>query len=92
MLAVAKQPEGGVRTDHAALVEQGEAARGFEHALDHEHHVRAPGIVFVEDERDIVLVGPGQDPVAEFRDLLAVLEDNGILADEDRYARRGCRD
>ena len=40
------------------------------------------GIVFVEAQRDIVLVGPGQDAVAEFGDLHAVLDDDRVLADE----------
>jgi hypothetical protein len=77
-----EQAEGRVRADDAALVEQGQAARGFQHALDHEHHVRAAGVVFVEDERDIVLVGPGQDAVAELGDLLAFMDDDRVLADE----------
>ncbi len=71
-----------MRTDDAALVEQGQATRRFQHALDHEHHVRAAGVIFVENERDIVLIGPGQDAVLEFGDLLAVLQDDGVLADE----------
>ena len=54
----------------------------FQHALDHEHHVRAAGVVFVEAERDIVLERPRQHAVAEFGDLLAVLEDDRVLADE----------
>ena len=54
----------------------------FQHALDHEHHVRAAGVVFVEAERDVVLQRPGQDAVAEFGDLLAVLDDDGVLADQ----------
>ena len=77
-----EQAERRVRLDHAALVEQREPAGGFQHALDHEHHVRAAGVVFVEAERDVVLVGPGQDAVAEFGDLLAVLDDDGVLADQ----------
>ena len=77
-----EEPEGRVRPDDAALVEQGQAARRFQHALDDEHHVRAAGVVFVEAERDIVLVGPGQDAVAEFGDLHAFLDDDGVLADE----------
>ena len=79
-----EQPERRMRPDHAALVEQRQAARRFQHALDHEHHVRAAGVVFVEAERDIVLVGPGQDAVAEFGDLLAVLDDDRVLADRGR--------
>jgi hypothetical protein len=71
-----------VRSDHPALVEQSEAAGRFQHALDHEHHVRTAGIIFVEAERDIVLVGPGQNPVAELGDLHAVLDHDRILADQ----------
>ena len=77
-----KQAEGWMRAHHAALIEQGQAARGFEHALDDEHHIRATGVIFVEDERDIVLIGPGQDTIAKFGDLHAVLDDNGVLADQ----------
>ncbi len=54
----------------------------FEHALDHEHHVRAAGVVFVEHQRDVVLHRPRQNAVAEFGDLLAVLEHDRVLADE----------
>ena len=54
----------------------------FQHALDHEHHVRTAGVIFVEAERDVVLQGPGQDAVAEFGDLLAVLQHDRVLADE----------
>ena len=71
-----------MRPDHAVLVEQRQPAGRFQHALDHEHHVRAAGVVFVEAERDVVLVGPGQDAVAEFGDLLAVLDDDRVLADQ----------
>ena len=77
-----KQPEGGVRRDYPALVEQGKTARGFEHPLDDEHHVRTAGIVFIEHQRHIVLIGPGQNAVAEFRDLHPVAHDDGILADQ----------
>ena len=68
--------------DHAVLVEQREPALDLQHALDHEHHVRPPGIVFVEDEGAGMLQRPGQDAFSEFRDLLAVLQDDGILPDE----------
>ena len=77
-----EQAKGGMRPDHAALVEEREAAGRFEHALDHEHHVRAPGVVLVEAERDVVLVGPGQDAVAEFGHLQAVAEHDRVLADQ----------
>ena len=71
-----------VRTDHAVLVEQRQLARHFQHALDHEHHVRAAGVVFVEDQRHRTLERPGQDAFAELGDLLAFLQDDGVLADQ----------
>ena len=82
VLAVANSRNAGCGLDDAALVEQRQPARGFQHALDDEHHVRAAGVVFVEAQRDVVLVGPRQDAVAEFRDLHAVLDDDGVLADQ----------
>ena len=54
----------------------------FEDALDDEHHVRPAGVILVEHQRHIVLIGPGQDAFAEFGDLLAVLQDDRILADQ----------
>ncbi len=77
-----KQPEGRVRTNDFVLVEEGELAGDFQDALDHEHDVGAAGVIFVETECDIVLQCPRQDAVTEFRDLLTVLEDDRILADE----------
>ena len=71
-----------MRPDHLVLVEKRELARDLEHALDHEHHVGAAGIVLVEAERDIALQRPGQDPVAELGDLQAVLDHDRVLADE----------
>ena len=71
-----------MRLDHAVLVEQRQAAGDFQHALDHEHHVRTAGVIFVEHQRDIVLHRPRQDAVAEFGDLLAVLDHDRVLADE----------
>src|ERR1039458_6164656 len=77
-----EQAEIGMRLDHLALVEQRQAAGGFQHALDHEHHVRPAGVVFVEAERHIVLQRPWQDAFAELGDLLVILDDDGILADQ----------
>ncbi len=77
-----EQAEARMRADDALLVEQGQAAGDLQHALDHEHHVRAAGIVLVEHQRDVVLQRPGQDAVLEGGDLLAVLQDDGVLADE----------
>jgi hypothetical protein len=92
-----EEPECRMRLDHAALVEQRQPAGGFQHPLDHEHHVRPPGIVLVEAERDVVLIGPGQDAVAELGHLVSVLDHDRVLADEidtadvavevDAYAR-----
>ena len=71
-----------MRDDDPVLVEQGQSAGLLQHALDDEHHVWTSGVVFVEDDGDIVLHGPGQDAVPELGDLLAILEDDRILADE----------
>ena len=40
------------------------------------------GVVFVEAERDVVLVGPRQDAVAELGHLHAVADHDGVLADQ----------
>ena len=71
-----------MRPDHLRLVEQRELARDLEHALDHEHHVGAAGVVLVEAERGVGLQRVRQDALAELGDLLAVLDDDGVLADE----------
>ncbi len=77
-----EQSEIRVRLDDLVLVEQGQAALRFQDALDDEHDVRAAGIVFVEDQGDRTLNGPRQDAFAELGDLLAVLEHDGVLADQ----------
>ena len=71
-----------MRPDHLVLVEQRQPAGDFQHALDHEHHVGAAGVVFVEAERDVVLQRPRQDAVAELGHLLAVADDDRVLADQ----------
>ena len=82
VLVVANSPEGRMRMDHPVLVEQGQLAGDLEHALDHEHHVRTAGVVFVEHQRGVGLQGPGQDALAELGDLLAVPDHDGVLADQ----------
>ena len=77
-----EQPEGRMRPDHPVLVEQGQLALDLQHALDHEHHVRTTGVVFVEHEGASVLQRPRQDAFAEFGHLLAVLQDDRVLADQ----------
>ncbi len=77
-----EQPKGGVRPDHLRLVEQSKLARHLEHALDHEHHVGAAGVVLVEAQRRVGLQRVRQNALAEFGDLLAVLDDDGVLADK----------
>ena len=77
-----QQPEGRVRTQNPVLVQQRHFAVAFQHALNDEHDIRAAGIVFVEHQGNRILQRPGQDAVAEFRDLFAVLDDDGVLADQ----------
>ena len=71
-----------MRPDDAALVEQRQPAGNLENALDHEHHVGTARIIFIEAQSDVVLQRPGQHAVAEFGDLLAVLQHDRVLADE----------
>ena len=82
VLVVENRRKVGVRPDHPVLVEQGQLALRFQNALDHEHYVRAPGVVFVENERNRPLDRPRQHPLTEFGHLFAVLQDDGVLADE----------
>ena len=71
-----------MRPDHPILVQQGQLAFDFEHPLDHEHHIRPTGIVFVKAQRHRVLQGPGQEALAKLGDLLVVAEHDRILADK----------
>ena len=64
------------------LVQKRQLAGQLQHALDHEHHVRPAGVVFIEHERHVVLQRPGQNAVLELGDLLALLQHDRILADE----------
>ena len=77
-----EQPEIRVRRDHLVLVQKRQLALGLQHALDHEHHVGAAGVVFVEDDGGRVAQRPGQDALVKHRDLLAVDQLDRILADQ----------
>ena len=54
----------------------------LEHALDDEHHVRPAGVVLVEAQRGVALQAIGQHAFPELGDLLAVLQDDRVLADQ----------
>src|SRR4029077_5346136 len=71
-----------MRLDHLALVEQREPSGRFQNTLNDEHHIRTAGVVFVEAERDIVLQSPWQNALAELGDLLAILDHDGVFADQ----------
>ena len=71
-----------MRTDDPVLIEQGQLAIDFEHALDDEHHIGPAGVIFVEHQGDRRLQRPGQNAFAEFGDLLAVAQHDGVLADQ----------
>ena len=71
-----------MRLDDLVLVEQRQPAGRFQDPLDHEHDVGAAGVVFVEAERDVVLQRPRQNAVAEFGDLHAFADHDGVLADQ----------
>ncbi len=82
MFAVENRPKPRMRPDDAVLVQQGQLALDFEYALDHEHDVRAAGVVFVEAQRHRVLQRPGQQALAELGDLLVVAQHDRVLADQ----------
>ena len=71
-----------MRPDHPVLVQQRQLSLDFEYALDDEHHVRPASVVFVEHQCARVLQAPGQDTLAEFGDLFAILQHDRILADQ----------
>ena len=77
-----EQPELRMRPDHARLVEQRQLALHLQHPLDHEHHIGPARVIFVEHQRAWVLQCPRQDPLAKLGDLLAILQHDGILADQ----------
>ena len=82
MLAVENRRNDAVRADHLVLVEQRHPALDLEHALDHEHHVGAARVVFVEHQGHRVLQRPGQHALAVLGDLLAVAQHDRVLADQ----------
>ncbi len=71
-----------MRPDDAILIQQRQLSLHFEHALDDEHHIGPPGVIFIEAQTYRMLNRPGQDPFAEFGDLLAFLQHDGVLADQ----------
>jgi len=84
-----EQAEIGVRPDHPILVEQGELALRLQHALDDEHHVRPPRIIFVEDQGGRRLQRPGQQAFTELGHLLAVAKHDRVAADQVDAADMG---
>ena len=77
-----EEAEAGVGRDDAVLIQEGEFALLLQDALDDEHDIGAAGVVFVKDEGDRTLEAPGEESLAEFGDLLAVAQDDGIASDE----------
>ena len=77
-----KQPEIRVRCDNPVLIQQSQLAFHFEHPLNNEHYVRASGVVFVKHKRRRMLYRPGQHAFLELRDLLAVLQHDGVFANQ----------
>src|SRR3546814_13511049 len=69
-----------IRSDDAVLVEQGQLALRFQDALDHEHYVGEPRVIFVEDQGRGGLQRPGKPTFSKFGDLLPVPEDDRVAA------------
>ena len=68
--------------NYAVLIEQGEAALCFEHALNHEHHIRTARIIFIKDKGNRMLQRPREQPFTELSNLLAIFQDNRVFPDE----------
>ena len=81
-----EEPERRVRRDHPVLVEQRETPFQFQHPLDHEHHVRAPGVVLIEDQRSRGLDRPRQQSLAKLGHLPAVAQHDRVAPDQVRAA------
>ena len=64
--------------DHPVGVEQGQLAIHLQYPLDDEHHIGAPGIIFVKYDGDRILQRPWQDAFTEFGDLLAITQNNRV--------------
>ena len=77
-----EQPEKRIWADHTILVEQGQTALHLQDALNDEHHIWAARVIFIENQRNRTLQGPGQHAFAEFGDLTTVFQDDGVLAYE----------
>jgi hypothetical protein len=82
VFAVANSRNAGCGSIHAALIEQRQPPFDFEHALNDEHHVGAAGVVFIEHQRARTLQRPRQHARLELGDLLAVADDDRVLADQ----------
>src|SRR6056300_1046315 len=77
-----KEAEAAVGRNHPVLIEKRELALHLEDPLDHEHDVRAARIIFVEHQGHGALQGPRQKPFPKLRNLLAILQHDGVLADK----------
>ena len=76
-----EQAEIRIRLNHAILIEQRQLAARLQDALDDEHHIRTPGIIFIKRDGDRALQRPWQDAFAKLGDLRAIFQHDGILAD-----------
>src|SRR3546814_4038880 len=63
-----EQAEPGIGPDHPVLVEQRHLAVGFQRALDHEHHVGAAGVIFVEHQGN----GRSEGHTSELQSLMSI--------------------
>ncbi len=77
-----KQTEIGMRFDDFVLIQQGQLAVCFQNALNDKHHVCTARIIFVEHNGHRVAQGPRQNAFVEFGDLFAILELDGVFADQ----------
>ena len=77
-----EQTEIFVWRDDFVLIQKGQFAVMFQHALDHKHHIRAARIIFIKDNRNRVAQGPRQDAFVEFGNLNTIFQFDRVFADQ----------
>ena len=77
-----KETEAWIRVDHPVGIQKGQLAIDFQNPLDNKHHIGTASVIFVKYNGNRILQGPGQNTFAEFRNLLAITQHNGVLADQ----------
>ena len=68
--------------DHLVLVQQGQLAVHFQHALDHKHNVSTASVILIKHDGGRVAESPGQDSFLEICHLFSIFEFDGVFTDQ----------